>query len=293
MRPLFIVNPRSGRVTRVLPEVRRFAASLDADVVLTEAPLHATALASAALTRGIPLIIAVGGDGTLNEVARQLIDTPTVLGLVPCGSGNGLGRHLGVHGSLAHIFAVIRNGHIRTIDTGLADGKPFFTVAGLGFEAEVCARFNRLEQRGFINYLRTAARALGDSAPTVYRIESGRQRHSVPAFTLAVANSDQYGNHARIAPGARVDDGLLDLTAVPRLNAFNAVPLAARLFTAQLAHDPAVLRLRGPQFIIERPAPGILHTDGETHHAGSRITFSTRPASLRILAPKPTVSAGA
>ena len=286
MRALFIVNPRSGRAARVLPAVRTFAASFGADLVLTEAPLHATALATTALARGTPLIVAVGGDGTLNEVARQLVGTPAVLGLVPCGSGNGLGRHLGVHGSLAHIFAVIRGGHVRTIDTGLADGHPFFTVAGLGFEAEVSARFNQLQHRGFINYLRTAARALGDSAPLTYQVEHAGRRLSVPAFTLAVANSDQYGNRAYIAPGARADDGLLDLTAVPPLSAFNAAPLVARLFTNTLQGNPAVLRLRGSQFSVERPGPGLLHTDGETHLTGPRIDFTVRPASLHILAPK-------
>ena len=286
MRPLFIVNSRSGRAARVLPAVRAFASSLDADLVLTEAPLHATALATAALNRGTTLIVAVGGDGTLNEVARQLIGTPAVLGLVPCGSGNGLGRHLGIHGSLSHIFAVLRAGHVRTIDTGLADGHPFFTVAGLGFEAEVSARFNQLEQRGFINYLRTAARALGDSAPTTYQIDHAGNRLSVPAFTLAAANSDQYGNRAHIAPDARADDGLLDLIAVPPLSALNAVPLLARLYTNTLHGNRAVLRIRGSQFSVERAGPGLLHTDGETHHAGPRIDFAVRPASLRILAPK-------
>jgi diacylglycerol kinase family enzyme len=285
VRPLFIVNPRSGLAARVLPAVRTFAADFGADVVLTEAPLHATALATTALARGTALIVAVGGDGTLNEVARQLVGTPAALGLIPCGSGNGLGRHLGVHGSLAHIFAVLRAGHVRTIDTGLADGHPFFTVAGLGFEAEVSARFNRLQQRGFINYLRTAAFALRDSAPQTYRIEHDGRRLTVPAFTLAVANSDQYGNRARIAPGAQADDGLLDLTAIPPISAFNAAPLVARLFSNRLDGDPAVVRLRGPQLVVERRAPGLLHTDGETHLAGPRITFSVQPASLRILAP--------
>ena len=288
MPPLFIVNPRSGRaarIPRVLHAVYAYAATIRAEVVLTDAPGHAAALATAALARGVTTIIAVGGDGTLNEVARPLVGTAATLGLVPCGSGNGLGRHLGIHGSLTHIIAILRAGHTRLIDTGLADGHPFFTVAGLGFEAEVAARFNRLHPRGFFRYLTTAATALHAAAPETCWIEHSGQRTAATAFTLAVANGDQYGNRARIAPGARVDDGLLDLTVVPRITALNALPLLARLFTGTLTGAPGIVRLRAESFTVERAAPGPLHTDGEIHSAGSRVTFAVRPASLRILAP--------
>ena len=105
------------------------------------------------------------------------------------------------------------------------------------------------------------------------------------AFTLAVANADQYGNNARIAPGARLDDGLLDLTAIPPVHALNALPLLARLFTGRIGGAPGVLRLRGANFTVVRPSPGLIHTDGELHPAGARVTFSVRPASLRVLAP--------
>ena len=285
LRPLFIVNPLSGRVARILPAVRAFASTIDAELILTEAPLHATALAGAALARGTALIVAVGGDGTLNEVARQLVGTPAALGLVPCGSGNGLSRHLGVHGSLRHIFAVLKAGHIRTIDTGVADGHPFFTVAGLGFEADVAHRFNQLQHRGFINYVRTAARALGAAAPQPFDITHAAGRTTLSAFTLAVANSDQYGNRATIAPGARVDDGQIDLTAVPPITLLNAAPLVARLFTGTLDRAPSVLRLRGSHFVVSRPAPSTIHTDGETHPVGTEIRFEVKPASLRVVAP--------
>ncbi len=285
MPPLFIVNPRSGRATRVLPAVRAYAATIRAEVVLTESPGHATALATAALARGVTTLIAVGGDGTLNEIARPLIGTAATLGLIPCGSGNGLGRHLGIHGSLPHILDILRAGHTRVIDTGLADSHPFFTVAGLGFEADVAARFNQLTHRGFLRYLRTSAIALRTAPIETCEIEHSGQRTTIRAFTLAVANSDQYGNRARIAPGARVDDGLLDLAVVPRITALNALPLLARLFTGRLVGAAGMIHLRDKKFIVTRPSPGPFHTDGEIHPAGPRITFTVRPASLRILAP--------
>jgi len=283
----FIINPRSGHAQRALEPVRTFAAETGAEVVLTERSGHASDLARQALADRCDRVIAVGGDGTMNEVARVLVDTPATLGLVPCGSGDGLGRHLGIHGSLAHALTILRTGIIRSIDTGLADGRPFFTVAGLGFEAEVATRFNQLTQRGFLRYLQTAAAVFRAQQAQDCVIEHDGQRECLRAFTLAVANSDQYGNNARIAPGARVDDGLLNLTVIPPINGFNALPLLARLFSNTLDRSTRVVLRKSASFTIEQAAPGPLHVDGETYLAGTKIQFHLKPRSLRILVPSP------
>ncbi|MCX6951588.1 MAG: diacylglycerol kinase family lipid kinase [Verrucomicrobia bacterium] len=285
MKTLFIVNPRSGRALRARDEVAAFAAQHGARLAFTERPRHATELATRALADGCERVVAVGGDGTLNEVAAVLVGTPATFGLVPCGSGNGLGRHLGIHGSVARSLAIIATGATRLIDTGLADGHPFFTAAGLGFEVEISERFNRLARRGFVRYLRTSAQAFRDYQPQDYIVEHAGARTPFRAFTLAVGNSDQYGNNARIAPGARVDDGLLDLTAIPPVTLRNGVPLLWRLFRGLLDRDATVLCRRAAAFTVERPGPGPIHTDGELHAAPARVTFAVRPASLRILAP--------
>lgn len=265
--------------------MRAFAAAHAADVVLTTHPRHATTLARQALDDGCGLVVAVGGDGTMNEVAAALAGTEAVLGLVPCGSGDGLGRCLGLHGSVARALKILRTGRPRPIDTGLADGHAFFTAAGLGFESEVAARFNQIAGRGFLRYLTTAASLWHRHEPVDFWIESGGRRLATRAFTLTVANCEQYGNHALIAPGARVDDGLLDLTAVLPVSAWSALPLLARLFTGTLDRAPGVVRLQSAKFVIERPMPGLIHTDGETHAAGTRVEFTLRPRSLRVMAP--------
>jgi len=270
--------------TRVLA----FAARRGDPVALTARAGHAAELARRALDDGCELIVAVGGDGTLNEVASALLDTPATLGLVPCGSGNGLARHLGIYGAPRHIFRTLTAGRPRLIDTGLADGHPFFTTAGLGFEAEISARFNRLERRGFLRYLTTSAALLRAWSPRDCTIAHGSQRERVRAFTLTVANGSQYGNNARIAPGASIDDGLLDLTVVPPITAWNALPLLWRLFAGTLDRAPDVTLRQAAQFTVERPAPGLIHTDGETHLAGARVEFSIRPRSLRVLVPAAT-----
>jgi YegS/Rv2252/BmrU family lipid kinase len=285
LKTRFIVNPRSGGADRVLGRVHDFASMLEAEVTLTTHPRHAAELAARALADGCRLIVAVGGDGTLNEVAASLVGTPATFGLVPCGSGNGLGRHLGIYGDIGQALETLRSGRSRLIDTGLADGHPFFAVAGLGFEAEAAARFNQLTERGFFGYVRTAAKLWRHHVPEEYLIQCDGRRLRARGFTLAIANSDQYGNNACIAPGARVDDGLLDLTLVPPVTALRALPLLAQLFTGAIGHARGVVRLHAGRFIVERPTPGLLHTDGEIHQAGERVEFIVRPRSLRVMAP--------
>ncbi len=280
----FIANPRSGRVARALPAVRAFAARHGARLVLTERPRHASALAAAAVADGCDLVVAVGGDGTMNEIASALVGTAATLGLVPCGSGDGLGRHLGIHGPPAHALDILLNGRARTIDTGVADGKPFFTAAGIGFEAEVARRFNALTHRGFARYLSTAFGTWRTWQPQEFAITAGAARTTVRAFTLTVANANQYGNNAYIAPAAALDDGQLNLCAVPPVTLWTGPGLAVRLFAGTLPRARRVVALSGTHFVVERPGPGPLHTDGEVHAAGARIEFSVRPASLRVMA---------
>lgn len=279
------MNLRSRGGAARLAAVREFARARGAEVRLTEHTRHAFALASEAVTAGCELIVAVGGDGTMNEVATALVATPAILGLIPAGSGDGLGRHLGLHGSLRHALHVLDHGRIQVIDTGVADGHAFFCAAGMGFEAELAHRFNQLRRRGFLRYLLTGAKVLRTWQPQEYTVSSPEFKLQRRAFTLVVANACQYGNNAKIAPRARVDDGVLDLSIVPPLTLWNALPLAARLFAGSIDSAANMECRRAQRVIVERTEPGLLHTDGELHQAGTRIEFSIRPASLRVLTP--------
>jgi YegS/Rv2252/BmrU family lipid kinase len=280
-----IVNPRSGGAARVLGPARDFAAREGAELRLTERPGHAGELAREALADGCGLVVAVGGDGTVNEVAAALAGTGRLLGLVPGGSGNGLGRALGLHLPPAAALAVLKTGRPRRIDMGLADGRPFFNVAGLGLEAELADRFNRAARRGIAGYLRVAAGSLDLLRASRFTLTIGGARSELAATTVAVANGPQYGSNALIAPRARLDDGRLDITAVPRLSALNALPLITALFRGTLASRRDVFMAAGERIIVERAAPGPLHTDGEVHPAGTRVEFTVRTGSLEVLVP--------
>ena len=243
MKTCFIFNPTSGRNRRrtgLATDLRDFieSRSLDATVATTEGPGHATQLARDAALSGCTTVVAVGGDGTMNEVAQALLHTPAALALVPCGSGNGLALHLGVPTALlpALNLVALTHGRVALIDTGSANGHPFFNVMGLGLDADVSRRFNTLTSRGLPAYARTALAAF-------------RALRTEPV-------------------------GLI-----------GAVTLAARLFSGRFDQSAHVCRLRGPSFVIERAAPGLIHTDGETHETGATVGVLVHPRSLRMVVP--------
>jgi len=287
-----IFNPKSGRAgrnVRLAPLLREFVGSLNggAELVFTEGPGHATVLAAEAAALGYERVVTVGGDGTLNETAQGLLHRPVALALVPCGSGNGLARHLHLplNPVAALKLAARPDAAIRVIDTGSADGHPFFNVMGLGLDAEVSLRFNKLHQRGFSSYVTTAWQAFRAQRPERCTISDGHHRESADVFLLTVANSEQWGNEAKIAPGAQVDDGKMDVVAVAPLNLLTAVGFASRLFLGNVLHSSYARHWRGARFQIERAAPGWIHTDGETHQASAVLEIITVPASLRVIVP--------
>lgn len=287
----FILNPRSGRRGHhgLASELRAFisARSLRADLAVTEGPGHATLLAREAVQRGRERVVAVGGDGTVNEVAQALRHTPAALSIVPLGSGNGLARHLGLPlaQSAALELAAGSGGRVCAIDTGTVNDRAFFSSMGLGLDAEVSRRFNLLTRRGLPAYVKTALAAFLQCRRERCRVTCAGRTEEFEVYILAVANSEQYGNGARLAPGARIDDGQLDLVAIAPVGPLGALLLAARLFGGTLDRSPRVRRWLGARFQIERSAPGPIHTDGEVHFAPASLDVAVHPRSLRVLLP--------
>lgn len=286
----FIFNPHSGHNARnpyLLKRTKDFIEErqLDARVELTARPKHATEIARQAIAENCSLVVAIGGDGTLNETAAALVGTSAVFGLIPCGSGNGLGRHLGLPGPGKGAYRTLLHGRVRSIDTGTANELPFFNAMGMGFDAEISTRFNHLTKRGLAAYVRTGMKAWFSYRPDKYIISTGDESHQSQAFIVAVANSDQYGNDCFIAPGAHVDDGRLNLTVLKHVNTWNALPLGWRLFRKKLDDSPHVTRSISERFTIQRSAPGPIHTDGEVHDTSAIVEVRVKARSLNILVP--------
>ena len=286
----FIFNPYSGS-NRKNPYLRdrtlAFIAQekLDATLVSTERPRHATELAQQAVAEGCGLVVAIGGDGTMNEVASGLVGTVAIFGLIPCGSGNGLGRHLGIRKPGHGAYRTLLDGRPRAIDTGTVNGFPFFNAMGLGFEADIAVRFSRQTRRGLAGYFRVGMPSFFSHQPEDVTVRHPGGTTQVKVFTLAIMNSDQYGNNARVAPGAQMDDGSFDLVSVPQVGLLGACGMLCRLGTDTFDQVKAVTRLQGAEFIIERTKPGWIHTDGEPRATSARLEISLKPQSLRIMVP--------
>jgi YegS/Rv2252/BmrU family lipid kinase len=292
MKIHLIVNLRSGRVgrnARLLPRLRAaiVAQGIDAEFSVTEGPGHGTELGRRAVAGGASRVVAVGGDGTMNEVAQALVGGTVPLALIPCGSGNGLARNLGIPLSPLRALALAADPSARVIsmDTATANGKPFFNAMGLGFDAAVSRRFGEGEQRGLAAYAASVLREFSGRRSERCTVSCGGTRTDLDVLLIAVANSDQYGNGAVIAPGARVDDGSLDLVAVAPVGVCGALGLAARMFLGGFDRSRSVTRLRGPRFLIERPEPGLIHADGECRTEAAVISVAVVPSSLRVVAP--------
>ena len=290
MKARFIFNPHSGR-NRRNPWLRQRAIdfirenSWDATVISTTHPRHATDLAREAVADGCELVVAIGGDGTMNEVATGLVGTPAVFGLIPCGSGNGLGRHLGIPGPGHGAFRTLLHGRPLAIDTGMVNSAPFFNAMGLGFEADVSVRFSQLTSRGLPGYVRSGFGAFFSHQSEIVQVEHALGSATLDAFTLCVMNSDQYGNDAVIAPRASVVDGSFDLISVPRVGLLAAGGLLVRLFARTFDRSRHVTRIGGSHFVLTRPKPGWIHTDGEPRAETRRLEIQLLPGSLRVMVP--------
>jgi YegS/Rv2252/BmrU family lipid kinase len=290
-----IINPISGtggRIEVARERAERAAAliaarGLDAEVFMTERPGHARELAAAALDRGVRTVVAWGGDGTVNEVASVLAFRDATLAIVPSGSGNGLARELLIPLEPAGGFEAAFNGREHRIDAGELDGRLFFNIAGIGLDARVAYRFaaDGLVRRGFLRYLEIAAQELFTFTPELHTVVTDGVTTRVDALMIAIANARQYGNGALIAPGARLDDGRLDVVMIARRSPLAAIVQAPRLFTGQIARVRGVTQRHAQAIEITSSRPLIYHVDGEPFVGGASITARSRAGALRVMVP--------
>jgi YegS/Rv2252/BmrU family lipid kinase len=295
-RVVVIVNPISGTGGRASVARRRVTMAreavgnrrVDGTVRVTESAGHARALAREALAAGADLVVAWGGDGTLNEVGSELAFRNVTLAVVPSGSGNGLARELGIPFAPTRALDVAFDGRDRQIDAGEIDGRLFFNIAGLGLDARVAHEFaaHGLVRRGFRRYLAIAIREASGFEPDDHTIvvDGVAARHR--ALIVAVANGRQYGNGARIAPHARLDDGQLDVVVVAHRPLWEALLEAPLLFAGRVDRARGVTVRRGAQVEITTGRPAIYHADGEPFVGGASILARIRPGALRIRVPR-------
>lgn len=291
-----IVNPISGKGGRAeLARQRRAGAEaalkahrVEGRVRVTERPGHASLLAREALAEGASLVIAWGGDGTINEVAAELAFRDVSFAVIPSGSGNGLARELKIPCDVERAFAVAFDGTERVIDAGEIEGRLFFNVAGIGLDADVAHEFAAagLVRRGFTRYIEIATRRLVSFSAKDYRIVADGLATQTRAIVIAIANGRQYGNGAVIAPDSKMDDGRLDVVVVGERSAVRAISQLPMLFAGRIARVPGITITPVRDVTIESASRMIYHADGEPCEGGTLIRARVLPRALRIRVPQ-------
>ncbi len=286
-----IINPVSGgaRPDAARARIELAAAVLEragerGDIFVTDSPGHARSLAQLAMARRARLVMAWGGDGTINEVASTLAFGDVPLGIIAAGSGNGLATELGVNRQPERALLDALRATPRAIDLGEISGRLFVNAAGIGIDAYVAVQFNDAgnRRRGFRSYLSIGTRALFRYQPLTYRISSAHGRTTSRAVLIAVTNGTQYGNGARIAPGARLDDGELDLVVVEEKSRAYTILRTPRLFTGTIGRASGVSMQRVREVTIECEEPIVFQVDGEALQGGTSLTAKVHPAALKI-----------
>ena len=277
---IFIVNPISG-----ISRKRKIVAFLEKKghkVAFTQYAGHAEQLAREAEEK---VIVAVGGDGTVNEVARGIVGTDKVLGIIPCGSGDGLALHLGISRLYKIAYKTILEGKAIKIDSAEINGRPFFSVCGLGFDATVSERFANSGKRGVINYIKQGLKTWHNYTPEKYIINIDGVEWENEAALITVGNSSQWGNNALITPYADIQDGMLDITIVDMFSAIEMPALALLLMTGRLDINSKVTCHRGKHITIRRRFSGPAHADGDWFNTGTTLDICIHPHSLNVIIP--------
>jgi diacylglycerol kinase (ATP) len=261
----------------------------DYAVYLTRAPGHATELAREAVAAGADVVLAVGGDGTVNEVARGLVDTRAALGIVPAGSGNGLARALRIPLRPGAALCALESSARRRMDVGTVNGRLFLNVAGTGFDAAVGQAFHergrRGGRRGLLGYLRLSLLQLRSYRASPLVIEAGGERLELTAFVATFANGPQYGSGAVVNPGGKLDDGKLEVVVFEDGSLWRILAAAPRLFLGGLERAAGYRRLAGPSATVAAPARVAVHCDGDPAEAALRLEVRLLPRALEILVP--------
>ncbi|MBC7744306.1 MAG: YegS/Rv2252/BmrU family lipid kinase [Flavobacterium sp.] len=282
---LFVINPISGGKSKInFPALvnqhldnRKFIPSY----IYTKNVGHASTIATE--NTMMDIIVAVGGDGTINEVASVLESSHQCMGIIPYGSGNGLARSIGLPLSIAK--AISRLNHLRVfqMDTGVLNNRKFFNIAGTGFDAHISQKFAQHPGRGLNGYIQSAFREISTYHPQNYTLYIDGIKYQRNAFMISIANSSQYGNNAHISPFASLEDGLLDICIIRPFPLYMLPFIGLRMFNRTAHCSKFVEIIKGRNIIINREKADLVHVDGEPLLMNAELEIFIKPLSLKVL----------
>ena len=287
-RIVFVVNPISGTqgkkaILKWIDE-RLDRSIYDYSIVKTEYAGHASQIAAAAVQDKVDIVVAIGGDGTINEIARSLVHTETALGIIPCGSGNGLARHLRIPMEPKAAIDILNQDNRLCIDYGKINNIPFFCTCGVGFDAFVSLKFADSGKRGLLTYLENTLHESLTYQPETYEIENEEGTVRYKAWMIACGNASQYGNNAYIAPQASLTDGLMDVTIMEPFTVLDVPSLSFQLFNKTIDQNSRVKTMRAKKIKIHRQKDGVMHFDGDPLMAGKELEVEIIPSGLYVMA---------
>ena len=255
----------------------------DYSIQETEYAGHAYEIAKASKEQGIDIVVAIGGDGTVNEVGRALVHSNTALGIIPTGSGNGLARHLLIPMKIKGAIQVLNDCEITDLDYGIINEHPFFCTCGVGFDAFISEKFAEAGKRGPITYLENILKEGLKYEPETYEIEAENGTIKKKAFLISCANASQYGNNAYIAPQASMSDGMIDVIIMEPFDALEASQISIEMFNKTLDKNNKIKTFRSKEIKIYRKAPGVIHYDGDPIDTGKEIVVTLKEKGIKIL----------
>lgn len=290
IRLLFIVNPISGPSSKgnILSAITDSIDMQKYDVTIrfTNHSGHATTLASEAVAEGYDVVVAVGGDGTVNEVARALVGTDTALGILPCGSGNGLARHLHIPMNARKAVEIINAGEVDAIDVMTVNGQYCFCTAGVGYDAKVSADYAKESRRGLVTYAKKAIGGWLEYEPEEYIIEVNGQILKRRAVAIVCANANQWGNDFHVAPKASLKDGLIDVTIIHPMKLQNVISMPVQMLGYSFDRNPDVETIKTQNIIINRSTTDCIHIDGEPVEVEKDINVQIIKRRLKVFRSK-------
>lgn len=289
-RICFIINPKSGKQkTGNLEDLIHSNIDLDRyelSVEHTRSEGHAKQLSQKAVNLRTDIIVAVGGDGTINEVASQLINTNSILGIVPSGSGNGLARHLGIPLKPEKALLFINKAKSTKIDTATLNQHRFISIAGVGFDAFVAEAFSKSRNRGFSGYFKIVAeKFLKYKEEKFQLIFDNDHTKTASAFIIAFANSNQFGYNTQIAPNALLNDGKLDICIVKKPPISEMPNIASLMLLKKIDQSKYVEIIQASEVTVKRIEDGLVNLDGESMTTSKNINIKVDPLSLNVIIP--------
>lgn len=287
----FILNPISGTfdksaVVSYIEWCLKNYPGYEGVVYRTKSKRDANRAAGQFVEEGYTTVVAVGGDGTVNEVASALVGSGCKLGIVPAGSGNGLARHLNIPMSFSKAIETVFDGKTKLIDAGKVNDEYFFCTAGVGFDAHVGNKFNKASTRGLATYVEFCAREYMKYRPQEYEISILDAKFRQKAFLITFANSSQWGNNAFIAPDADISDGMIDVVVWKNTPKVTMPLLTAELFLKTIKYSEFIDIYRCRELEICREEEGYVQIDGESRMMGRSIKVSSVFNALEVVVPK-------